>query len=87
MIIDAVDYLLAKHAVLRDSRPGRARLLGRRAFALAALGERREALHQAWETIRLSWRERRSYLAIAVALRLVSAERLMAYAHKRGHGI
>ncbi len=87
MIIDAVDYLLAKHAVLRNSRQGRARLLGRRAFALAALTKRRQALGQAWETIRLSWRERRSYLAIAVALRLVSAERLMAYAHKRGHGI
>jgi glycosyltransferase involved in cell wall biosynthesis len=87
MIIDAVDYLLAKHQVLRDSRQGKARLLGRKAFALAAQGQRRDALRQAWATIRLSWRQQRAYLAIAVALRLVSAERLMAMAHKRGRGI
>ncbi len=87
IIIDATDYLIAKHPELRDSRQGLARLLGRRAFAQAALGQRRGALSDAWKTVRLSWRERRAYVAAAVALRLVSAERLMSLAHKRGHGI
>lgn len=87
VIIDAIDYLLAKHPELRESRQGKARLLGRRAFALAALGHRKEALDQATATVRLSWRERRAYLAGLVALRLVSAERLMGVAHKRGRGI
>lgn len=87
IIVDAIDYLIAKHPELRDSRPGLARLTGRRAFAKAAMGRRREALADAWATFRLTWRERRAYVAAAVALRLVSAERLMSIAHKRGHGI
>ena len=63
------------------------RLFGRRAFALAALGERKAALRQSFGTVRVNVKERRAYLAAAVALRLVSAERLMAMAHRRGRGI
>ena len=63
------------------------RLFGRRAFALAALGERKAALRQSSDAVRVNVKERRAYLAAAVALRLVSAERLMAMAHRRGRGI
>ena len=87
MIIDAIDYVLAKHAELRNDPRGHARLRGRQAFALAAMGRRKEALRRAVQTIKLSWRERRAYLAIIVAIHLVSAERLLAFAHKRGRGI
>lgn len=87
VIIEAIDYGLAKHAVLRLDPRGHARLLGRRAFACAALGRRREALRGAVQTLRRSPLERRAYLAIAVALGLVSPERLMGWAHQRGRGI
>lgn len=87
VIVDAIDYIMGKHPVLFDDRRARARLLGRRAFALAALGQRRSALSTSVRTVRASPRERRAYLAAAVALRAVSAERLMAIAHRRGHGI
>lgn len=87
IIIASIDYGIAKHAVLRSSRIGLARLYGRKSFALAALGKRREALRCARQTVRLSWRERRAYLAAAVALRLISADRLVAKANSRGHGI
>jgi glycosyltransferase involved in cell wall biosynthesis len=86
-IIDSIDYGLAKHLVFHQDKHALARLYGRRAFANAALGNRRAALRGAWRTIRTRPSERRAYLAIAVGLHLVSAERLMKVAHERGHGI
>lgn len=86
-IVEAIDYVIVKHAAFGHDDRALARLYGRRAFALAAIGRRREALSTAWRTFRLSPREQRTYLAAAVAGRLVSAERLMDIAHRRGHGI
>ena len=86
-IIDSIDYSLDKHTVFHEDPQALGRLYGRRAFALAALGRRRDALGQTARTLRVNPKERRAYLAGAVALRLVSAERLMNIAHKRGHGI
>lgn len=86
-IIDAIDYGLAKHSILSADRRGHARLLGRKAFAYAALRETRPALHWARATLRLNWRERRAYVAIIVAVRLISAERALRLAHSVGRGI
>jgi glycosyltransferase involved in cell wall biosynthesis len=85
-IAAAIDYGLAKHPVFHEDRRALARLLGRKAFALAAL-HRREAFACALSSARASVREPRAYLAAVVALRLVSAERLLDVAHRRGHGI
>lgn len=86
-IVDAIDYSLRKHAVFhRDSR-ALGRLYGRRAFALAALGRRTEARRAVIATVRVAPREPRAYLAASVALRIVSAQRLLHLAHRRGHGI
>ncbi len=86
-IVDAIDYGLAKHRIFHEDPQALGRLFGRRAFALAAFGRTRPALGQAIRTLRVNPRERRAYLAGAVALHLVSAERLMRIAHNRGHGI
>jgi glycosyltransferase involved in cell wall biosynthesis len=86
-IVDSIDYSLAKHTVFHEDPQALGRLYGRRAFALAAQGMTRPALQQAYRTVRVNPRERRAYLAGAVALRVVSAERLMRIAHSRGHGI
>lgn len=86
-IIDSIEYAMEKHPALMEDKLARARLMGRKSFGLAALGRRREAARCARHTIGDNWRERRAYLALAVALRLVSAERLMDIAHRRGHGI
>ena len=86
-IIEAIDYTLAKHQVFHEDPFALGRLYGRRAFALAALGRSSAALRQAARAVRANPRERRAYLAAGVALHLVSAERLMALAHRRGHGI
>jgi glycosyltransferase involved in cell wall biosynthesis len=86
-IIDAIDYGIAKHPAFSADRRALGRLLGRRSFALASLGRRGEALSWARRSLR-SWPgERRAYLAVAVALGLVSSERLMRIANRRGHGI
>ncbi len=86
-IVEAIDYHLDQDEHLSDSPSGLAWLKGRRAFALAAMGEAKPARASAREALRLNWRERRAYLAIAVSLHLVSANRLMHWAHQRGHGI
>lgn len=87
-IIESIDYGLTKHAVLAADPLGHARLLGRKAFAYAALGETRPALRWSWRAFRRSaGREQRVYVAVLVALRVVSAERALRLAHSRGRGI
>jgi glycosyltransferase involved in cell wall biosynthesis len=86
-IVDAIDYSLDKHAVFHRDPRALGRLYGRRAFALAAMGRRADARRAVVRTVRVAPREPRAYLAAAVALRLVSAERLLHLAHRRGHGI
>ena len=87
VIVEAVDYLVAKHPAIRNDPKAMARLYGRRAFAEAGRGNSRAALYDAWRTFRLSPTEKRAYVTIPVALRLVSAERLLDVAHRRGRGI
>jgi glycosyltransferase involved in cell wall biosynthesis len=87
VIVDAIDYNLVKHPSFSADRRARARLLGRQGFALASLGRRRRAMAVAVRSLRSSAAEKRAYLTIAVALGLVSSERLMRLAHRRGHGI
>lgn len=85
-IVDAIDYGLRKTPEFRGDPEALGRLYGRRAFALAALGHP-DALSAVIRTLRVAPGEKRAYLAAAVALHLVSAERLLDLAHRRGHGI
>lgn len=87
VIVEAIDYQMAKHPSFSNDQKALARLYGRKAFALAADGHRKQALGTAVDAMRAHPGERRAYLAAAVALRLVSARRLMDLAHRRGHGI
>jgi hypothetical protein len=86
-IVDAIQYLLRKHPEFGSDTRGRARLYGRLAFANAAAGDPAQARRWAWRTIRLDPRERRAYLALAVASRIVSAESLQNLANRFGRGI
>ena len=86
-IIEALDYLVAKHPEFTGDRRAHARILGQQAFARAALGESRSALRTVARTLRANPAEKRSYLAAGVALHLVSAGRVMRMAHRRGRGI
>lgn len=86
-IVSAIDYMIDKHAVIRHDKRALARLYGRRAFASAAMDRRQESFRNCLRTVRLSPREKRAYVTMPVILGLVSAERLMDLAHRRGHGI
>ena len=83
----ACDRILEKHPDLRNNRRGFARIMGRRAFALAAAGERRRAIADTRTSLRLNRREKRAYLAVLVALKLVDPELLMKIGFRRGRGI
>jgi glycosyltransferase involved in cell wall biosynthesis len=86
-IVQAIQYLLDSYPEFRSDPRGLARLYGRLAFAYAALGERANARTWARRALRLNPRERRAYLALAVAGRLVSADALMRLANRMGRGI
>jgi glycosyltransferase involved in cell wall biosynthesis len=85
-IIAALTYLVDKHGEFAQEPSGLARIYGQIAFAHAALGERRVALHWARTCLALNRRERRAYLALAVSLGL-PASTAIRLAHTAGKGI
>lgn len=86
-MIDGLAYLLDKHPQIGADRRGRAWIQGQRAFAMAADGRRLAAARTAVASIRLNPREPRGPLALLVASRVVSAERVLNTLNARGRGI
>ncbi|GGO75261.1 glycosyltransferase family 2 protein [Nocardioides deserti] len=86
VIVAALDHLLAKHTAFAEDPRALGRIYGQRAFALAASGDA-GALAAAVRAVRTWPWERRSYLAGAIALHLLSADRVLDLANRRGHGI
>lgn len=86
-IIDAIDYLVAKHPEFATNNVGHARMRGRRAFALACLDRRAEARSEARSALRLSRSDLRAWAAIAVASRLCSPDVVQRLANAAGRGI
>jgi glycosyltransferase involved in cell wall biosynthesis len=86
-IVEGLTWLLERYPEFESQPRGYARISGQVAFAHAAGGGRRAALRWARCSIRTHPREPRGYLATAVALHLVSAERVQAGLHRRGRGI
>jgi glycosyltransferase involved in cell wall biosynthesis len=86
-IIDAQRYLMAQHPEFSLNRKAEARINGQIAFALAALGERREAISTIGSVIRRWPLEKRWPIAAAVTMRLLTADRALELAHKAGRGI
>ncbi|MFC6408587.1 glycosyltransferase family 2 protein [Planobispora longispora] len=87
MIADALAHLLAKHPEFATDPVGIARIEGQIAFYRAAAGQYGEAWHWARRSLRHNWRERRTYLALLVASRLTSGQRVLALLNARGRGI
>jgi glycosyltransferase involved in cell wall biosynthesis len=86
-IQQALTYLLERYPEFAGEPAGLARIEGQLAFAHAALGERRAALRLAAQALRRSRRPRQPYAAVAVALGVVSADRVVAAARRVGRGI
>jgi glycosyltransferase involved in cell wall biosynthesis len=87
MIVDALTYLLEKVPEFEREPAGLARITGQIALAHAASGEPALARRWARRTMRLNWRERRAYLAMAISARLVKVETVQKLAHASGKGL
>jgi GT2 family glycosyltransferase len=87
IIVEASRYLLAKHPELARSRTGLARIHGQIAFALASGHRRREALRELARVVRLNPMEKRVLVTLPVALGLLSGERVLSLAQRRGRGV
>lgn len=85
--IAAHEWILERHPDITMSRVGAARVYGQLAFSHAALRHGRGTMRWAWRSLRSNWREPRGLLALAVASRLVSAEKVLAILHRRGRGV
>lgn len=85
-IDEALDYLVAKHPEFAEHPRGLARILGQRAVAQAAMGERRRAAATALRALRLNPLEKRVPVALAVSAGLPAGAALRA-AHRLGKGI
>jgi hypothetical protein len=79
--------MLERHPDLQIDDRGAARVFGQLAFGSAALGRRADAVRWARRTLGRSWREPRALLALAVATRLLRAETVMSFLHRRGKGL
>ena len=86
-VATALTYLLDKHPELAADPVGRARIQGQIAFAQAAQAQRSDAIRSGWHAIRGNPRERRAYLALAVASGAVPASAIVRLANGRGRGI
>jgi glycosyltransferase involved in cell wall biosynthesis len=86
-IVDAQRYLIRKHPELAGNRAGMARIRGQIAFALASGNKRVEAMRELAAVIRLNPREKRVLVTVPVILGLMTGERVLRMAQKRGKGV
>jgi len=85
--VASLEWMLQRHPGITVSDRGAARVFGQLAFGSAALGRRRAATQWARRAMGRRWAEPRGYLALAVAGRMVSAEAVMSFLHRRGRGL
>lgn len=86
-IVGAMDYLMDKHEGLRTDRRARARMLGRRAFANAGLGHRAESFRDIRRSLSAWPLDKRALATVPVAAGVISAPKLLGFAHRFGRGI
>jgi hypothetical protein len=86
-IAAALRFLLAKYPEFSTDPIGHARIEGQIAFAEAALARRPAAIRSSWRALRGNPKERRAYLALAVAAGVISPKTVVRAANRRGRGI
>lgn len=84
---DAMQYLLAKHEDLGADPRNLGHIQSQIAFALAASGQRREARAWSRKALRNDIRQPKAHLALAVAFRLITADRVARIVQRFGKGI
>lgn len=87
MRIEGLEYLLAGYPEFKDDKEGLARIKGQIAFAYGALGQRGDAVKTAVETLKLDPKQKRAYLALAMAAGVVTPDFLVAKIQRQGRSI
>ena len=85
--VSSLEWMLERHPDIADDDRGAARVYGQLAFGSAALGRRRAAARWAGRAVGRRVTEPRAVLALAVAGRVLSAEGIMSFLHRRGRGL
>lgn len=85
--VESLQWMLERHPDIALDDRGAARVFGQLAFGSAATGRRRAAFRWARRAVRRHWSEPRAVLALAVASGLLSADAVMSFLHRRGHGL
>ncbi len=86
-IDEALEHLIAKVPEFQSAPRGLARMEGQRAFAKAAVGDRREARRMARSALRRNKLQRQAWAALIVSTGLLSADRVLTLARRFGKGI
>jgi GT2 family glycosyltransferase len=84
---DGLTYLLKRHPEFATDRASLGRLCGQIAFSRAAAGQRRAAWPWIARSLRNDVRQMRAWLAVGIALRVLSAPWVVREVQKRGKGI
>ncbi|MDF2966616.1 MAG: glycosyl transferase family 2 [Nocardioidaceae bacterium] len=87
VVASALEYLLAGHPELAETRPGHARVLGQIAFAHATLGDRRTALRWAARALGRWPIAPHAALAVVVAVTGMSPQVALSVTRRVGRGI
>jgi hypothetical protein len=80
-------WLLDRHPEIGSDPVGAGLMYGKLAFGHAALGQRRKAVRMAGRSLHARWSEPRAFIAIGVAIGLLSPAWVLQRLNERGHGI
>lgn len=87
VVAEALEYLLAKHPQIAQSRQGHARVLGQIAFARSTMGQRKTALLTAGKAFRRWPIARHAALAVVQSATGVNPQLLLGLVRRAGRGI
>jgi glycosyltransferase involved in cell wall biosynthesis len=87
MIVNALTYLLDRYPEFTNERMGLSRIYGQLAFASAGCDRAAEARRWAKRALRLNPFQPRAYLALAITVRVLNADRVLKLARTFGRGI
>jgi glycosyltransferase involved in cell wall biosynthesis len=85
--IESLSWMLKRHPDISTDAVGSARVYGQLAFAHACAGERKQARAWAFKALRRHPKEWRGAVALAVAARLTTGDRVLSTLHRHGRGV
>jgi len=85
--VSSLHWMLERHPGIAEDRKAAGRVYGQVAFGEASHGNRQEAVRWARRALRADARQWRGVVALAVAARVVSPDRVLDVLHRYGRGV